>query len=129
MWLKTDNKIANEYWESKLKDLNYEKIQNDDYKLHDLIKDKYERKKYCDPKKTDPMTLIVQGKTLQKADDSFRDVEEDFVASRCFFVYFIKIKFLNKIKIWIKFYWLFILKKAMKTDPLIKKKEKIWASK
>ena len=53
--------------------------------MHDLIHDKYERKKYCDPKKTDPMTLIAQGKLPNKADDSFRDVEEDDSNSRYLF--------------------------------------------
>lgn len=67
-----------------MKDLNYEKLQNDDYKLNDLIKDKYERKRFCDAKKTDPMTLIIQGKSPKNADDSFRDVEEDDVDSRYF---------------------------------------------
>lgn len=62
--------------------MNYEKLQNDDYKLQDLIKDKYERKKFCDQKKTDPMTLIIKGKSPKKDDDSFRDVEEDDVNSR-----------------------------------------------
>jgi len=65
-----------------LKDLNYEKVQNDDYILNDLIQDKYERKKYCDQKKKDPMTLIIKGKSLKKDDDSFRDVKEDEVNSR-----------------------------------------------
>jgi len=66
-----------------LKELNYEKLQNDDYKLNDLIKDKYERKKYCDIKETDPMTLIIQGKSIKEnKDNSFRDVEENEVDSR-----------------------------------------------
>jgi len=61
-----------------LKDLNYEKIQNDDYKLNDLIRDKYERKKYCDIKKTDPMTLIIQGKTIETINDAnFKDASEN----------------------------------------------------
>lgn len=57
--------------------MNYEKLQNDDYKLNDLIKDKYERKKYCDTKKTDPMVLIAQGKSPVVNDNSFRDIEEN----------------------------------------------------
>ncbi len=73
-----------------MKDLNYEKLQDDDYKLHDLIKDKYERKKYCDAKKTDPMKLIMQGKLPKTADDSFRDVEEDVCSRYLFIKYLIK---------------------------------------
>lgn len=59
-----------------MKDLNIEKIQNDDYKLQELIKDKYERKKFCDSKNSDPISLIIQGKSpvavVQK------EVEEEF---------------------------------------------------
>ena len=75
-----------------MKDLNYEKIQNDDYKLDDLIKDKYERKKFCDSKKSDPMTLIIQGKSPQKDEDSFREVEEDCVDSR--YIFFFNLNFI-----------------------------------
>jgi len=52
--------------------------------LNDLIKDKYERKKYCDSKKTDPMSLIIQGKTPVINDNSFIDVEENDVDSRLY---------------------------------------------
>jgi len=66
-----------------LKDLNYEKLQNDDYKLNDLIRDKYEMKKYCDMKKTDPMTLIIQGKTLEDNNNrNLKNVSENDVNSR-----------------------------------------------
>ena len=38
------NKIANDFWESKLGEMNFEKLQNDENRLYDFIKDKYERK-------------------------------------------------------------------------------------
>ncbi len=58
-----NNKIANKYWECKLKNFDFKKIQNDNYKLVEFIRDKYEHKKWVDPKKkVDPMTLIIQGK-------------------------------------------------------------------
>ncbi len=40
---------------------NFEKLQNDEYRLFDLVKDKYERKRWCGKGK-DPMTLIYEGK-------------------------------------------------------------------
>ena len=55
------NKIANDFWESKLGEMNFEKLQNDENRLYDFIKDKYERKRYV-PKGKDPMTLIYEGK-------------------------------------------------------------------
>ena len=58
-----NNKIANSYWECKLKNFDFKKIQNDNYRLVEFIRDKYEHKKWVDPsKKADPMTLIIKGK-------------------------------------------------------------------
>lgn len=55
--------MANRFWEAKLKDkdVDYEKLQNDEYKLLDFIRDKYDRKRYI-PKGKDPMSLIYEGK-------------------------------------------------------------------
>jgi hypothetical protein len=40
---------------------NFEKLQNDEYRLFDFVKDKYERKRWAGKGK-DPMTLIYEGK-------------------------------------------------------------------
>ena len=58
-----NNKIANKYWECKLKKFDFKKIQNDKYKLVEFIRNKYENKLWIDPdKKFDPMSLISKGK-------------------------------------------------------------------
>ena len=58
-----NNKIANKYWEHKLKKFDFKKIQNDKYKLTEFIRNKYEHKNWIDSsKKEDPMTLISKGK-------------------------------------------------------------------
>ena len=58
-----NNKIANKYWECKLKKFDFKKIQNDKYKLVEFIRNKYENKLWVDTsKKIDPMTLISKGK-------------------------------------------------------------------
>lgn len=62
-----DNQIANCYWEQKLpSDFDFEKLKKDDYRLQDFIRDKYERRRYTDIKKVDPMTLITQGYDITK---------------------------------------------------------------
>ena len=63
---KINNEIANEYWEYKLKKFDFKSIQNDNYKLIQFIRDKYEYKKWVNKKKKDPMTLIIQGKFKNK---------------------------------------------------------------
>ena len=58
-----NNKIANKYWECKLKKFNFKSLHSDNYKLVQFIRDKYENKKWIDPKKKeDPMSLIIKGK-------------------------------------------------------------------
>ena len=58
-----NNKIANKYWEHKLKKFDYKSIQKDNNKLINFIRDKYENKKWVDKKKKeDPMSLIIKGK-------------------------------------------------------------------
>ena len=61
-----------------MKDQDWEKVQNDDYKLQNLIKDKYERKRYTEKGK-DPMTLIIAGKEVKRKakeedEDEFEEV-------------------------------------------------------
>ena len=58
-----NNKIANKYWEHKLKKFNFKNLQKDNNELIKFIRDKYENKKWIDKKKKeDPMTLITKGK-------------------------------------------------------------------
>jgi stromal membrane-associated protein len=70
-----DNKIANEYWEHKLKDMNFEKIRDDDNRLQDFIRDKYDRKRYVNSKKRDPMSLIVEGLVDDNNQDEVKNDE------------------------------------------------------
>jgi hypothetical protein len=54
-------------------------LQNDDRKLEDFIKDKYELKKWA-KKGKDPMTLLYEGKELksqEESDEEDQDSEED----------------------------------------------------
>ena len=46
-----NNKIANKYWEYKLKNFNFKEIQNDNKKLAEFVRDKYENKKWIDKKR------------------------------------------------------------------------------
>ena len=58
-----NNKVANKYWECKLKKFDFKSLHGDNYKLVQFIRDKYENKKWVDPKKKeDPMSLIIKGK-------------------------------------------------------------------
>ncbi len=72
---KINNKIANKYWEYHLKNFDFKKIQKDNYLCQDFIRDKYERKKWVNKKKKDPMSLIIAGKF--KGDSSDEDEEND----------------------------------------------------
>jgi hypothetical protein len=59
-----------------MKEQDWEKVQNDDYKLQNLIKDKYEFKRFIEKGK-DPMTLIISGKEVKrkaKEEDEFYEV-------------------------------------------------------
>jgi len=61
-----NNKIANEYWEERIYcDAGVlEAIQDDDEKLKRFIVDKYQKKKYVDPKLESPMALLLEGKSI-----------------------------------------------------------------
>ena len=72
IYIHIDNKIANKYWEYALKDFDFKSIQNDNYRLQDFIRDKYERKKWINKKKKDPMTLIIE-----KEDEDDEEEEDD----------------------------------------------------
>ncbi len=64
--------MANAYWEYSLTEMPFEKLQNDDYRLFDFVRDKYERRRYA-KKGKDPMTLIYEGKEPEVAEE----VEEE----------------------------------------------------
>ena len=74
---KINNKIANEYWEYKLKKFDFKSIQNDNYKLIKFIRDKYEYKKWINKKTKDPMTLIIQGKFKNNQDEEEEEENSD----------------------------------------------------
>ena len=73
-----NNKVANKYWECKLKKFNFESLRGDNYKLVQFIRDKYENKKWVDTKKKeDPMSLIIKGKLKKYKKLYGEDEEED----------------------------------------------------
>ena len=72
-----NNKIANKYWEYKLKKVDYEKIRNNNNELIKFIRDKYENKKWINKKKKeDPMSLINKGK-IKKFKKLFCDSSDE----------------------------------------------------
>jgi len=73
---KTNNKIANQFWEYKLKDMNYQTLQNDDNRLRDFIFDKYERRRWVNSKVKDPFTLIKEGKEPMEMEEEQQEEEE-----------------------------------------------------
>ena len=93
-----NNKIANKYWECKLKKFDFKKIQNDNYRLVEFIRDKYEHKKWVDPKKkVDPMTLIIKGK-IKKYKKLFCEGEDSKKMKMKIILKIIKRKIRRKIK-------------------------------
>ncbi len=62
--------------EAKLGEMNFEKLQNDEYKLLDFIRDKYERKRYA-AKGKDPMTLVYEGKEPEGNNEKKQKKESD----------------------------------------------------
>ena len=74
---KINNKIANKYWEYHLKNFDFKKIQKDNYLCQDFIRNKYEKKKWVNKKKKDPMSLIIAGKFKGDSDNEENEEEED----------------------------------------------------
>ena len=79
-----NNKIANKYWECKLKSFNFKSLHSDNYKLVQFIRDKYENKKWVDKKKEPPMSLIIKGKIkkfkklyCEDEDEEEEEIEEE----------------------------------------------------
>ena len=50
--------------------MDYEKIRNDENRLQDFIRDKYDRKRWINSKKRDPMSLIISGETVDQGENS-----------------------------------------------------------
>ena len=62
--------------EAKLGDMNFEKLQSDENKLLDFIRDKYERKRYA-AKGKDPMALVYEGKDPEVNNEKKHKKESD----------------------------------------------------
>ena len=63
---KINNEIANAYWEYDLKNFDFQRIRDNEIRLLEFIRDKYEFRKWAKPRVPDPMSLVVQGKDLIK---------------------------------------------------------------
>ena len=83
---KINNKIANLYWEAGLKNFDYTKIRENDYRLQDFIRDKYEFKRWCNKNVPDPMSLVLQGHDLVKEYQINGYPKDDYEAQDDFFV-------------------------------------------
>jgi hypothetical protein len=125
-----NNKVANKYWECKLKKFDFKSLHGDNYKLVQFIRDKYENKKWVDTKKKeDPMSLIIKGKIKkykklycqdEDQDEDEEEAEEEESKSKKN-----KKNKKNK-KIYIKFFLKFFLNIYFKIIKKKKKKEKIY---
>ena len=63
---KINNEIANSYWEYDLKNFDYQRIRDNEIRLIEFIRDKYEFKRWAKPRVPDPMSLVIQGRDLVK---------------------------------------------------------------
>ena len=63
---KINNEIANAYWEYDLRNFDFQKIRDNEIRLIDFIRDKYEFKRWAKPNVPDPMSLVIQGRDLVK---------------------------------------------------------------
>ena len=63
---KINNEIANAYWEYDLKNYDYQRIRDNEIRLIEFIRDKYEFKRWAKPRVPDPMSLVLQGRDLIK---------------------------------------------------------------
>ncbi len=63
---KINNEIANAYWEYDLKNYDYQRIRDNEIRLIEFIRDKYEFKRWAKPRVPDPMSLVIQGRDLVK---------------------------------------------------------------
>ena len=63
---KINNEIANAYWEYDLGNYDFQKIRDNELRLIDFIRDKYEHRRWAKPNVPDPMSLVIQGRDLVK---------------------------------------------------------------
>ena len=63
---KINNEIANAYWEYDLRNFDFQRIRDNEIRLIEFIRDKYEFKRWAKPNVPDPMSLVIQGKDLVK---------------------------------------------------------------
>ena len=63
---KINNEIANAYWEYDLKNYDYQRIRDNEIRLIEFIRDKYEFRRWAKPRVPDPMSLVIQGRDLIK---------------------------------------------------------------
>lgn len=64
---KINNEIANSYWEYDLKNYDFERIRDNEMRLHDFIREKYEFRRWAKSNVPDPMSLVIQqGRDLVK---------------------------------------------------------------
>ena len=63
---KINNEIANAYWEYDLKNYDFQRIRDNEIRLIEFIRDKYEHKRWAKPNVPDPMSLVIQGRDLVK---------------------------------------------------------------
>ena len=63
---KINNDIANAYWEYDLNNYDYQRLRDNEIRLIEFIRDKYEFKRWAKPRVPDPMSLVIQGRDLVK---------------------------------------------------------------
>ena len=63
---KINNEIANAYWEYDLKNYDFQRIRDNEIRLIEFIRDKYEFRRWAKPRVPDPMSLVLQGRDLVK---------------------------------------------------------------
>ena len=63
---KINNEIANAYWEYDLKNYDFQRIRDNEIRLIEFIRDKYEFRRWAKPRVPDPMSLVIQGRDLVK---------------------------------------------------------------
>ena len=63
---KINNEIANAYWEYDLRNYDFQRIRDNEIRLIEFIRDKYEFRRWAKPRVPDPMSLVIQGRDLVK---------------------------------------------------------------
>ena len=63
---KINNEIANAFWEYDLKNYDFQRIRDNEIRLIEFIRDKYEFRRWAKPRVPDPMSLVIQGRDLVK---------------------------------------------------------------